>query len=51
MKTLQIVTAVVEAGAGLALTGFPSLTASLLLGMPLDSPSALTLRALAVPRY
>jgi ABC-type cobalamin transport system permease subunit len=43
MKTLQIVTAVVEAGAGLALTGFPSVTASLLLGMPLDSPAALTL--------
>jgi hypothetical protein len=43
MKTLQIVTAVVEAGAGLALLGFPSVTASLLIGMPLESPAALTL--------
>jgi hypothetical protein len=36
-------TAVVEAGAGLALLGFPSATASLLLGMPLDSPAAVSL--------
>src|SRR3954462_162 len=43
MKAMQIVTSVVEAGAGLALAGFPSLTASLLLGMPLDSPAALIL--------
>src|SRR4051794_2674325 len=41
MKRLQIVTALVEAGAGLALAGFPSLTASLLLGLPLDSAPAL----------
>jgi hypothetical protein len=39
MKTLQTVTAVVEAGAGLALLGFPSATASLLLGMLLVSPA------------
>jgi hypothetical protein len=43
MKTLQTVTAVVEAGAGLALLGFPSPTASLLLGAPLDSPAAMGL--------
>jgi hypothetical protein len=43
MKTLQTVTAVVETGAGLALLGFPSATASLLLGMPLDSPAAVSL--------
>src|SRR4051812_16249116 len=41
MKVLQIITAVVEAGAGLALAGYPSLTASLLLGIPLDSAAAL----------
>jgi hypothetical protein len=43
MKTLLEVTAVVEAGAGLALLGFSSVTASLLLGMPLDSSAAVTL--------
>ena len=43
MKTLQTVTAVVETGAGLALLGFPSATASLLLGMPLGSPAAVSL--------
>jgi hypothetical protein len=40
MKTLLIVTAIVEAGAGLALLGAPSVTASLLLGTPLDSSGA-----------
>jgi hypothetical protein len=40
MKTLQTVTAVVETGAGLALMGFPSVTASLLLGTPLNSSAA-----------
>jgi len=40
MKTLQTFTAIIEAGAGIALLGFPSLTASLLLGTPLDSPAA-----------
>src|SRR4051812_28416414 len=41
MKSLQMVTALVEAGAGLALAGFPSLTAWLLLGTPLESAAAL----------
>jgi len=43
MKTLQTVTAVIEAGAGLALLGLPSTTASFLLGTPLDSPVAVSL--------
>jgi len=42
MKTLQTVTAVIEMGAGLALLCFPSTTVALLLGSPLDTPSALT---------
>jgi quinol-cytochrome oxidoreductase complex cytochrome b subunit len=42
-KALQTVTAIIEAGAGLALLGVPSITASLLLGMPLDSPAAANL--------
>jgi hypothetical protein len=43
MKTLQTVTAIIEAGAGLALLAVPSITASLLLGAPLDSPAAISL--------
>jgi hypothetical protein len=43
MKTLQTVTAVVEAGAGLALLGVPSATASLLFGTPLETSAALGL--------
>jgi hypothetical protein len=43
MKTLLTVTAIIEAGAGLALLGVPSMTASLLLGTPLDSPAAVSL--------
>jgi hypothetical protein len=43
MKTLQTVTAVIEAGAGLALLAVPSITASLLLGAPLESPAAVSL--------
>lgn len=43
MKTLLTATAVIEAGAGLALLGLPSATASLLLGTPLDSPAAVSL--------
>jgi hypothetical protein len=43
MKTLLTVTAIIEAGAGLALLGVPSITASLLLGTPLDSPAAVNL--------
>jgi Kef-type K+ transport system membrane component KefB len=42
MKTLQTVTAVIELGAGLALLCFPSTTVALLLGSPLDTPTALT---------
>jgi hypothetical protein len=42
MKTLLTVTAVVEAGAGLALLGLPSDAASLLLGTPLDSGAAVS---------
>jgi hypothetical protein len=40
MATLQTVTAVVEAGAGLALLALPSTTASLLFGTPLESTAA-----------
>jgi hypothetical protein len=40
MIALQTVAAVVEAGAGLALLGLPSLTASLLLGSSLESSAA-----------
>jgi hypothetical protein len=43
VKTLQTVTAVVEASAGLALMGFPSVTASLLLGVDLNSSAAVNL--------
>jgi hypothetical protein len=43
MKTLLTATAIVEAGAGLALLAVPSITASLLLGTSLDSPAALSL--------
>ena len=42
MKTLHSVTAVIEVGAGLALLCFPSTTAELLVGLPLDTPAALT---------
>jgi hypothetical protein len=43
MKNFLTVTAIIEAGAGLALLAVPSLTASLLLGAPLDSLAAVTL--------
>ena len=43
MKTLQTVTAVVEAGAGLALLGVPSATALLLFGTPLGTNAAVGL--------
>jgi hypothetical protein len=43
MKPLLTVTAIIEAGAGLALLAVPSVTASLLLGAPLDSPVAVSL--------
>lgn len=43
MKALQTVTAVVEAGAGLALLGLPSAMASLLFGTSLDSAAGVGL--------
>jgi hypothetical protein len=43
MITLQTVAAVIEAGAGLALLALPSVTASLLLGTPLESLAAVSL--------
>jgi hypothetical protein len=42
MKTLHTVTAVIELGAGLALLCFPSPVVALLLGSPLDTPTALS---------
>ncbi|MBC8011185.1 MAG: hypothetical protein H7067_13940 [Burkholderiales bacterium] len=47
MKNLLIVTAVLEAATGLALLVLPSLTASLLLGAPLDLPGALAVARVA----
>jgi hypothetical protein len=43
VKALLTLTAIVEAGAGLALLGFPSETSSLLLGAPIDRAAALSL--------
>jgi quinol-cytochrome oxidoreductase complex cytochrome b subunit len=43
MKTFLTATAIIEAGAGLALLCLPSMTSSLLLGVPLDSPAAVSL--------
>src|SRR5271156_2582719 len=39
---LQTATAIIEAGAGVALLSLPSLTVQLLLGAPLATPAALT---------
>jgi hypothetical protein len=47
MKSLLLVTAVIELGAGLALLGFPSAAVALLLGSPLDAPAAVTLGRVA----
>ncbi|MGA2060847.1 MAG: hypothetical protein ABSG67_10230 [Thermoguttaceae bacterium] len=47
MRILLAVTAVIEAGAGLALMCCPSATAALLLGSQLDMPAALTLGRVA----
>jgi hypothetical protein len=47
MKKLLIVTAVIELGAGVALLCCPSATVKLLLGSPLDTPTALTLGRVA----
>lgn len=41
MKLLLIITAVTEAGAGLALLVVPSVAVSALLGVPLDTPTGL----------
>jgi hypothetical protein len=43
MNTLHTVTAIIEAGAGLALGCFPSAMVVLLLGSGLDTPAAVTL--------
>jgi hypothetical protein len=43
MIALQTMTAVIEAGAGLALLALPSVTASLLLGSSLESSAAVSL--------
>ena len=42
MKTLYIVIAAIELGAGLALLCCPSATAALLLSAPLEAPAPLT---------
>jgi hypothetical protein len=42
MKLLCLVTALIELGAGLALLSFPSATAALLVGAPLETPTSLT---------
>jgi ribosomal protein S18 acetylase RimI-like enzyme len=42
VDALQIATAIIEAGAGFALLGFPSRAVELLLGAPLVAPDALT---------
>jgi hypothetical protein len=47
MSALQTVTAVIELGAGLALLCFPSVAALLLVGAPLEAPSALTVARVA----
>jgi hypothetical protein len=47
VKTLLIVAAVLEASAGLALSGSPSLVVSLLVGAPLDTPGGLFVARLA----
>ena len=47
MKKLLIVTALIEAGAGVGLMCCPSVAVALLLGAPLDTPAALTLGRVA----
>ncbi len=47
MKQLLIVTALIEVGASLALLCCPSATVALLLGAPLDTPSAISLGRVA----
>jgi hypothetical protein len=47
MKLLFIATAVIEAGAGVALALAPSMVVSLLLGTPLDTTAGLTIARIA----
>jgi hypothetical protein len=47
MKTFCTASAVIEAGAGAALMGFPSAAVKLLLGSPLDSAPAIALGRVA----
>ena len=42
MKRLLIASAVIEAGAGVALVAIPSLAATILIGAPLTTPAAVT---------
>jgi hypothetical protein len=42
MKTLQIASALIELGAGLALLSYPSVAVAFLVGAPLEGPAALT---------
>jgi hypothetical protein len=42
MKTLQIVSAMIELGAGLALLSYPSVAVAFLVGARLEEPAALT---------
>jgi hypothetical protein len=42
MKTLQIASALIELGAGLALLSYPSVAVVFLVGAPLEGPAALT---------
>jgi len=47
VDALQTATALIELGAGLALLSFPSAAVTLLLGAPLEAPSALTVARVA----
>ena len=47
MKSLLLVTAVLEAGIGIALVALPSAVAQVLLGAPLEAPAALTVARVA----
>jgi hypothetical protein len=42
MKTLQIVSAMIELGAGLALLSYPSVAVAFLIGAPLEGPAVMT---------